>query len=126
MSLFDLLNQVGDEIPGLKLTSVVEIDSGMPLVSVGPTEPLAAQGADAYHSDLYRVVARAMEALDAPQRPESFVLRGESSVFISIPFPDLGYFWHVVTETDVTIGFTQALMRKHAHSIEEGLGELLG
>ena len=126
MALNTTLEAAAAEIPGLRLTSMVDIHSGMPLFSTGPTDPLDAAGADAFHSDLYRVVSHAMEAIGEGQQPESFVLRGKRSIFVSVPFPRLGYFWHVVTDAQVTIGFTQAIMRKYTAQVERELEELLG
>lgn len=126
MSIFEILKQVAQNIPGCIHTSVVDIDSGMSLAAVSPGhEALGAAGADAYQSDMFRFIQKANNALDAPQATESIVLIGESSVFIATPFHGTAYFWHVVTSIETTIGFTQAIMRKYQQPLEESMAKIL-
>ncbi len=123
-SIFEILQQVAQNIPGCLMTSVVDADSGMSLASVSQ-DTLSAATADAYHADLYRSIERSMNMLENPKPVEGVVLVGESAVFISAPFLESTYFWHVVTDLDTTVGFTQALMRKYRPQVEESLRQVL-
>ena len=124
-SIFDLLQQISSSIPGCLLTSIVDVDSGMSLAAVHHPSLQATDAADAYHGELYRLIHRSMDMLDAPQFVEQLVLVGEGAIFLSSPIPKTRYFWHVVTGCDTTIGFTQALMRKHRADIEESVSQLV-
>lgn len=123
-SIFEVLQQVAANIPGCLFTSIVDADSGMSLASVSPRGEDAA-GADAFHSDLYRLIQRSMQMLESPQPIEGVVLVGDSAIFLSIPFPNSTYFWHMATDLDTTVGFTQALMRKYSGAVTQSLGQLL-
>lgn len=98
----------------------------MPLVSICGDDPLDTAGVDAYHGDLYHVVGRALSELGYEQSVQGLVLTGKHAIFVSLPLADTGFFWHVATERTTTVGFTQAVMRKHAESILAGLQDLLG
>ena len=89
---------------------------------------LVEAGADAYHSDLYRLLGGVLRDLDSAQTPRGVVLTSREAVFISLPLPlpETGYLWHVVTDRKTTVGFTQAVMRKHASRIEDSIRGLLG
>lgn len=123
MSLFDLLRKVADELPGCVATSVVGKDDGLPLASVSSEHSEDAAAADAFHSDVYRVVERALDELGRDAPVEGIVLQGDEMIYVSLPVDDL-YFWHVVTKSDTTLGFTQALMRRYRSQIENGIAEL--
>ncbi|MFU8803802.1 MAG: hypothetical protein ACNA8W_08355, partial [Bradymonadaceae bacterium] len=122
--LFELLEDLTRELPGCRLTSVVSQETGLSLASVAGTDPLDAAGADAFHSDLYRITSHALAELDFSQSPQGFVLTGKESIFVSLPLEETGYFWHVATDRRTTVGFTQAIMRKHARRIQESVREL--
>ncbi len=124
-SLYDLLKRITRELPGCRLASVVNYETGMPLLALSVGDPIDTSGADAYHSDLYRVVAHALGELDYTQSPQGFVLTGREAIFVSLPLADTGFFWHIVTERATTIGFTQVVMRKHAANVQAGVQELL-
>ena len=68
-SIFEILQQVTGSIPGCAFTSIVDASTGMSLASVpGPQQTEGSpEAADAYHSDLYRLVSRALEALESQQ-----------------------------------------------------------
>lgn len=124
-SLFEILERIARQLPGCRLVSVVNQESGMPLVSVGGGDPLETAGADAYHSDMYRIVARTLADLDMPPDPRGFVLTGKRATFLSLPLGHSGYFWHIATDRSTTVGFTQAIMRKHSALVEQSLQDLL-
>jgi predicted regulator of Ras-like GTPase activity (Roadblock/LC7/MglB family) len=124
-TLNELLAQIAQEVPGCLMTSVVDLDSGLALASVSH-DSLAAAGADAYHADIYRALYRAASALEGAQHPEAVVLMSHHAVFLSVPFGGTTCFWHVVTRIDTTIGFTQALIRKYYHAMEQATRALTG
>ena len=66
-----------------------------------------------------------MQMLDSPQTIDGLVLVGERAIFISIPFPNSTYFWHMVTDLDTTVGFTQALMRKYTGAVMQSMSAVL-
>lgn len=124
-TIFELLHRVASDIPGCLHTSVVDIESGMSLAAVSlGQDSLSAAGADAYQSDLFRLIEQASEGLESNGAPESVVIIGESAVFISSPFPHTTYFWHVVTSIDTTIGFTQAIMRKYQQPLIDSISNV--
>jgi len=123
MSLFDLLRNVADELPGCVATSVVGKEDGLPLASVSHGHSEDAAAADAFHSDVYRMVERALGELGRDAPVEGIVLLGDEMTYVSLPVEDT-YFWHVVTKSDTTLGFTQALMRRYRGQIESGVADL--
>lgn len=124
-TIFELLHRVAHDIPGCLHTSVVDIESGMSLAAISPGQDnLGAAGADAYQSDLFRQIRQASEGLQSKRLPESVVIIGEMSIFISSPFPQTTYFWHVVTSIDTTIGFTQAIMRKYQQPLIDSISNV--
>jgi len=124
-SIFAVLQQVAQTIPGCRLTSVVDAETGMSIASVSAEDVGgAAAGADAYHADMYRFITRAMGSLGSPQGIESVVLVGDYSVFISLPFNER-YFWHVVTTRETTVGYTQAMMRRYSVQVAESVRGLI-
>lgn len=125
MMLFDVLQKVADELPGCELTSIVSLDSGLSLACVAPGRDDAAAGADAFHSELYRVIRNALSELGNDAPVDGVVVQGKQRVFVSRPVGGLGYFWHVATRAETTLGFTQAVMRKYQSDVESGLRELL-
>ncbi len=124
-SIFDVLQHLSAHIPGCLMTSVVDVDSGMSLAAVHHPDIAGTDAADAYHGELYRLIHRSMDMLDAPQFVEHLVLVGEGAIFLSSPVPATRYFWHVVTGAETTIGFTQALMRKYQAEVERSVVELM-
>lgn len=124
-TIFELLSAIAAEIPGCVATSIVDIESGMSLASISGADPLAAEGADAFHCDVYRSLQRAASALEGNQHAEAVVIMSQQAVFISLPFGGTPYFWHVVTPLDTTIGFTQALMRKYYHQVDSTVRSLM-
>ena len=124
--LHNLLRQSSAQIPNCVMNSIVDATSGMALVSASlGTDPHVGASADAYHTELYRLVTRSMDMLDASQQARGIVLTGPSLIFYSLPFPGSPYFWHVVTSTDTMTGFTQAVMRKFQAPLWESMSQLL-
>lgn len=122
--LFDVLRKMADELPGCELTSVVAFDTGLSLACVS-SSPDGAAAADAFHSELYRVAGRAMTEIGIDAPIEDVVVQGDRHVYVSSPIGNTGYFWHVATGVETTLGFTQALMRKYRDDIEAGVKELI-
>ena len=124
--LFDILSDVRDELPGCRLTSIVNMQSGMQLASVADIEAHMAEGADAFQSELYRAIQSALPAFNVDGELEALVLDADETTFISEPVPGTEYFWHVATDSSTTLGFTQAIMRKFRDDIAEGVQSLTG
>lgn len=123
--LFEVLERVARELPSCVLTSIVAADSGLSLACVAPNENDQAAAADAFHSNLYRVVQSALSELGDDSPIEDVVITGGRRVFVSRPLGDSGYFWHVATSSETTLGFTQAVMRKYQGEIQKGVEELV-
>lgn len=123
--LFDVLQLVADELPGCELTSVVNLDSGLSLAAVTAGNSEDAAGADAFHSELYRLVQNAMGELGSQDTISDIVVQGKRRLYISTPLGKSGYFWHVATRADTTLGFTQAVMRKYREEVEAGVAALV-
>ena len=125
-TIFEILQRVAGSIPGCAFTSIVDTQSGMSLASVRGGLPLdgSPEGADAYQSELHRLVQRALDALEANQRIQGLVLHSDAFTFISQPLPETEYTWHVVTALDTTVGFSQAMMRKHQADVLSSLVNL--
>lgn len=124
MSVFDVLASVRGELPGFISSSVVASDDGLQLASVSAVDPDDAAAADAFHSDIYRAAARALTEIGTATRAaEGIVVIGDEHVFLSLPLDDT-FFWHVVTRNETTLGFTQAVMRKHRDSMRTAVSNL--
>lgn len=123
-TLFEILGDLQRELPGCRLSSVVDRETGVALASVSSTEPLDGAAADAFHSDLYRVTGGALGALGFGEASGGFVLTGNEAILVSVPLEGTGYFWHVATDRLTTVGFTQAMMRKHRGRVLESLRQL--
>ena len=50
--------------------------------------------------------------MDAGDAVESLVLESDGTTYLSEPIGESGYFWHVATAGETTLGFVQAIMRK--------------
>lgn len=123
--LFEVLQNVANELPDCQLTSVVSLDSGLALASLSPGAADAA-AADAFHSQLYKLVAQALREVGSGAPVDDVVVHGERNTFVSVPLGETGYFWHVVTASSTTLGFTQAVMRKYCDEIAAGTRSLVG
>ncbi|RAL25432.1 hypothetical protein DL240_04270 [Lujinxingia litoralis] len=124
-SLYDLLNEITGELPGCLHTSVIDRETGLSLASVSQGDPLETAGADAFHSDLFRTTGVLLEGLPLGNEADSLVLSSQRATFVSVPLAEMNYLWLVVTERRMTVGFTQALMRKHQGRLETSVRELL-
>lgn len=124
-TLFEMLQELSEKLPGCLHTSVVDQETGLALASVSESDPIDAAGADAYHSDLYRLTSLALEGMPMSQDVEGIVLSSEVGTFVSVPVEDTGYLWLVVTRRDTTVGFTQAIMRKNLAGLGESLRGLV-
>jgi hypothetical protein len=85
-----------------------------------------AAGADAFQSELYRKVGELVPVLDCEGPLKSVVLESEGTTFVSEPVGETGYFWHVATDADATLGFTQAIMRKFRTRVLDSVNALVG
>lgn len=124
-TLQELLVRLAERLPGCLHTSVIDEETGLALASVTETDPLDAAGVDAFHNDLYRLAREAVVKVPGSSTTEGMVISGKEAAFISSPVASTGYLWLVVTSPDATVGFTQAMMRKHLTAVEESLEELL-
>lgn len=124
MSVFDVLNLVRSELPGFVSTSVVTLENGLQLANVCVVDADDAAAADAFHSDIYRATHRALREIQgADRRTDGIVLMSEHHMFLSVPLDD-EFFWHVVTQAETTLGFTQAVMRKYREPVRAAVRQL--
>ncbi len=126
MDLFKVLEDLSAQLPGCKMASIVDLESGMQLACVAPKHATSAAGADAFQSELYRQLEELIPTLDCDGPLESIVLESSETTFVSEPVGHTGYFWHVATDQNTTLGFTQAIMRKYRSRIEESVKSLVG
>lgn len=98
----------------------------MQLACVADEDSAAAAGADAFQSELYRNAAGLLPLVHSDGPIETVVLESDGTTFVAEPIGDSGYFWHVATDADTTLGFTQAIMRKNRNKVLDGVRELLG
>lgn len=124
MSLFDLLNSTASQLPGCLSSSIVSLDSGLPLATVATIDDDDAAAADAFHSDVFRSIEVALEELAPSESIRAIVIGAEDLTFVSMTLPEARFFWHVVTESTTTLGFTQAVMRKNRDTIASSVLEL--
>lgn len=124
-TLTELLENLAGDVPGCQHTSVIDGRTGLSLAAVSETDPLDSAGTDAFHSDLYRLSQSLMDGTSLAGGAEEIVLNSGDATFISIPVDDTGFLWLVVTDRETTVGFVQALMRKHVGAIEESLRDLV-
>ncbi len=125
MKLFETLQRITNDLPGCQSNSVVSLETGLSLACVAPAGPDNAASADAFHCNLYRLVQDALEELGEDGSVDDVVVQGGKRTFVSRPLGDTGYFWHISTSIETTLGFTQAVMRKYEAEVREGIDELL-
>ncbi len=124
MSVFDVLNTMRAELPGFISSSVVGFENGLQLACISEVDADDSAAADAFHSNVYRATARALgEVGSSTPTAEGIVIMGDKHVFLSVPL-DESFFWHVVTQSETTLGFTQAVMRKHRDAMRNELRDL--
>ena len=124
MSVFDVLNSLRGELPGFVSSSVVGFENGLQLASVSACDSDDSAAADAFHSNVYRATARALAEIGTgAEKADGIVILGEHHVFLSVPLDDM-FFWHVVTESETTLGFTQAVVRKHRDAMRHEVRHL--
>ncbi|QDG49808.1 hypothetical protein FIV42_03355 [Persicimonas caeni] len=126
MDLFTVLEDLSAKLPGCKLASIVELESGMQLACVTAEDAAGAAGADAFQSELFRHLEELVPTLDCDGPLESVVLESSDTTFVSEPVGNTGYFWHVATDGSTTLGFTQAIMRKYRTRIADSVHALVG
>jgi len=125
VSLLELLDTVRDELIGCELTSVVNFDSGLSLASSTSVALDDAAAADAFQSELYRVAGEVLKESGLDESIDDLVLQGRTRILVSSPLGDSGFFWHVVTRSDTTLGYTQAVMRKYHQQVLDGVHALV-
>lgn len=123
--LNDVLQQLTGELPGCLHTSVIDAATGLALVEASQAGTVNADGAAAFHADLYRMSRKVLNRLPVGNEPREMVLRGDEATVASIPVGSTGYIWLVITEPDTTVGLIQAMMRKHVSRIQQGVGTLV-
>ena len=119
------LQQLADQLPGCLHTSIIDGATGMALVSISSVDPLDAAGTDAYHNDLYRLARSLLEESPVDAGVQEVVITSSEGQFVSIPAAETGYLWLVVTRRDTTLGFIQAMMRKHVEGISHQVQSLV-
>jgi predicted regulator of Ras-like GTPase activity (Roadblock/LC7/MglB family) len=124
--LFSVLQDLSAQLPDCKMASIVDLESGMQLACVADGVAANAAGADAFQSELHRKVGELVPTLDCEGLLESVVLESDETTFVSEPVGETGYFWHVATGTDTTLGFTQAIMRKYRGRVLDSVNDLVG
>lgn len=124
--LFSLLKDISDQLPGCVMASIVDQTTGMQLAAVSEGDQAAAAGADAFQSELYREATNLVPLIGAKGEVESIVLETEGKTLVAEPIGETGYFWHVATDGETTLGFTQAIMRKFRSRVLEDVTELVG
>ena len=125
VTLNDTLAELSGKMPGCLHTSVIDSTTGLALAASSASDPISSAGADAFHSDLYRLSESVLKGIPTAQKPRELVLTSQEATFVSVPVEETGYLWLVVAGRDTTVGFIQALMRKHISRIEEGLRTLV-
>ncbi len=125
-SLTDMLDKFTDDLSGCMHASVVDVSTGLALVAKSNSTEVSGEGTDAFHADLYRMSQKLLADLPMGDEPREIVMRSQQATFVSTPLESTGYILLVVTGADTTVGFIQAMMRKHASRIEEGVGALVG
>lgn len=126
MTLLELLDTVRNELPGCEITSVVDRESGLSLASSANVASHDAAAADAFESQLLRVLSHALEESLITDPIEDVVLQGKARTLVASPLGDSGYFWHICTASETTLGFTQAVMRKYHGEVLDGVVALVG
>lgn len=124
-TLHEMLEEISGKMPGCLHTSVIDSATGLALAACSDSDPLDGAGADAFHSDLYRLSEAVIEGIPTAGEPRELVLTSKEATFVSVPVEETGYMWLVVAGRDTTVGFIQALMRKYVARIEEGLQALV-
>ncbi len=125
LPLHKLLEELAGELPGCFHTSVIDARTGLSLASNSQGDPINAAGTDAFHTDLYRLGREAAGQLSKAKDVQEMVLTSREAVYLSTPVEETGFLWLVVTEPDSTVGFTQAMMRKHLGRVHESLQALV-
>lgn len=124
-TLQDMLEELSGKLSGCLHTSVIDSSTGLALAACSDSDPLDSAGADAFHSDLYRLSEAVIDGIPTAEKPRELVLTSQEATFVSVPVEETGFLWLVVADRDTTVGFIQALMRKHVSRIEEGLRTLV-
>ncbi|MEZ4460029.1 MAG: hypothetical protein R3E66_09925 [bacterium] len=71
-----------------------------------------------------RATARALAEIGTgAEKADGIVILGDHHVFLSVPLDDM-FFWHVVTDSETTLGFTQAVVRKHRDAMRQEVRHL--
>ena len=123
--LMKQLEELKHELPGCIATSIVSVDDGLALASVADDHAGSA-GADAFHSNVYHLIRTVLDEVNSEESPESIVIESEHLTFVSSPIANTRYFWHVVTNSKTTLGFTHAVMRKFRADLSRSVTDLLG
>lgn len=125
ISLHELLTDLTTALPGCLHSSVIDRETGLSLTSISSGDPLDGAGADAFQNDLYRLTDLLVQGAGLSGEIDGMVLTSNQARFVSVPVPETTFLWLVVTRRETTVGFTQAIMRKHAPRVGESLSALL-
>ncbi len=125
MTLRELLNQVRDELPGCELTSIVSFESGLSIAASTSASSDARAAVDAYDGEVHRLLSRVLVDSGLDNDIDDIVIKGSTRTLVSTPLGDTGYFWHLSTSAETTLGFTQAVMRKYHADVMHGVADLV-
>ena len=119
MSLFKFLGAIASDLPGCLSTSIVSVETGLALANVSAIDVEESAGVDAYLALALQESDRLIQSMKLNDSVSSLVVRGQRVTVVSVSLGDAGYMWNVVTESDTTLGFTQAVLRKHTQTARE-------
>ncbi len=120
--LENTLQLISKELPGFVSLSVVNVAQGLPLVSASNLD--SNPGADAFHASLYGMLNRGLSEMGAKQKIQSVVIDSENVQFFSTQLGDTGYFVHLISEKNTTLGFVHAVIRKYEQRLIEEITKL--
>jgi hypothetical protein len=118
MSLFDFLGAIAADLPGCLSTSIVSLETGLALANVASIHSEDSAGSDAYLALVLQQSADLISSMQIDGPVTSVVVCGDQTTAVSVALGDAGYMWNVVTDSTTTLGFTQAVLRKHTRTAE--------
>ena len=119
MMLEKTLELISEELPGFISVSIVNLAQGLPLVSRSTVD--GNPGADAFHASLYGMLHRGLEEMGADQEINSIVIGSKQINFFSTQLGTTGYFIHLISEKNATLGFVHAVIRKYSPLLIEDI-----
>lgn len=113
-ALTAILRELARDIDHLIATSIVDIDSGMPLASITNDPTLDATAAAASYAQVVKANANALRFLDMdPQATEDIVITTHT-FYALIRLLGTGHYHSVLTGKQASLGLTRSIMGKYA------------